>query len=103
MLRNCYAAVKPMLRGDGTEYPSLAPGDVIMITQEGGIIDEVKYEDSSDPLLQVDDRYLFFLWEARPGNWVGTPFGRFRVSEGDKLNPDSASWAICLLLENSRD
>ncbi|MDP2676051.1 MAG: hypothetical protein Q8Q00_14300 [Dehalococcoidia bacterium] len=67
-------------------FTEVKAGDTITVSQLGGLVDGVVFQDESDPIIRVGSTYLYFLGEPEPGTFTSDPFERFIV-DGGKLQP----------------
>ena len=74
------------------KYLGSASGpSTIELLQTGGVVEGVSYGLTSDPLLQIGARFLFFLRDALPHDppiYTGSPFGRFAVGGDGHIRPN---------------
>lgn len=59
-------------------------GTSIIIHQTGGVVGNIRYQISDDPLFQVGEQAVLFLHQYSPGHYyvIGGPSGRFTVQGG---------------------
>lgn len=68
-------------------------GDVVEITQPGGIRDGVAYQDEGAPPFRLGQRYLLFLSFWPNGNPGSSPSGRFEVGADGRLASVDPMWS----------
>ena len=56
-------------------------GATVIVHQTGGVVDDTLYQFEDDPLFQVGEHVVLFLYEYAPGKYyvVGGPTGHFEV------------------------
>lgn len=83
--------------------PGIKEGDSINVSQMGGLIDGVAYENEGDPVITVGTTYLFFVSEARPGTWVSKPWLRLPVDAAGQVQPvDDVRWGYVPIVKALR-
>ncbi len=67
-------------------------GDLIYISQAGGLVDGTAYEMEGDPVIEVGKTYLMSLGEPRPGLFTNTPYDRFELDTNGRLQTVNSEW-----------
>jgi hypothetical protein len=70
----------------------LQAGDIITVTQLGGVVDSVLWEAEDDPLMRVPATYILFLDNPMVDIFTGSPIGRFEVGAGGQVQPVAAKY-----------
>lgn len=74
-------------------YGDAAKGQVVPVTQSGGVRNGVAYETEGDPVIEVGKTYLLFLDRSDEYGWYWpTPWGRHELKENGKLEPVTSQW-----------